>query len=92
MLSTPTPHTKRNLGSICLKRTIMVGLLAAATFMGSLSIQTENVNARDGRILGGALLGAGVGAVFGGGRGAVVGAVTGGVLGAMSSPRRHRRW
>jgi hypothetical protein len=74
-------------------RSVIVGLLAIATFIGALSIPTQPVDARGGKILGGALLGAGVGAIFGGGRGAVAGAITGGLLGGLSKgKRRNRRW
>jgi hypothetical protein len=81
---------KRNIHSAHLKRVAFVGLLAVTTFMGALSVPTQPADA--GRVVRGALLGAGVGAIFGGGRGAVAGAITGGVLGGLSKKRRRRRW
>ena len=87
------PISERNTQATYLKRSIIVGLLTIATFIGALSIPAQQVDARGGRIVGGALLGAGVGAIFGGGRGAVVGAITGGILGGLSKrKRRRRRW
>ena len=74
-----------------LKRAAFVGLLTVTTFMGALSVPTQPADA--GRVVRGALLGAGVGAIFGGGRGAVAGAIGGGLLGALSKrKRRGRRW
>jgi uncharacterized membrane protein len=93
MQCTTHPISERNTKFAYLNRSVIVGLLAIATFIGTLSIPTQPVDARGGRIVGGALLGAGVGAIFGGGRGAVVGAITGGVLGGLSKrKRRNRRW
>lgn len=87
------PISERNKPAGYLNRSIIVGLLAIATFIGALCIPAQPVDARGGRTVGGALLGAGVGAIFGGGRGAVVGAITGGVLGGLSKRKRwKRRW